>query len=55
LSLSLPGRAQVMNVLAAHSRWRRPTASTSSAIEKTLAASQPVPRRGSCRVLGQAA
>jgi UDP-N-acetylmuramoyl-tripeptide--D-alanyl-D-alanine ligase len=48
LSLSLPGRAQVMNALAAIAVAQAYGIDAQS-IEKTLAAAQPVARRGSIR------
>lgn len=48
LTLSLPGRAQVMNVLAAIA-VAQAYGVDSRAIEKTLAVAQPVARRGSVR------
>ena len=48
LSLSLPGRAQVMNVLAAIA-VAQAYGIDIQAIEKTMAAAQPVARRGSVR------
>jgi UDP-N-acetylmuramoyl-tripeptide--D-alanyl-D-alanine ligase len=48
LTLSLPGRAQIMNVLAAIAVAQAYGIDT-QAIEQTLAAAQPVARRGSLR------